>query len=426
MIGWLNDTWINMPPYMYIRNSSFSQIFFLSGTTHTPSPSREHGYARADCAYSTRGPSGGTADGSTPVLCNAACQTDLTAVDLCQQEQQMRDMQDRLRKLEDVQSTTRKNFIEHLTSSDQNVRFYTGMPSIAMLMGMFNLVIGACSDITYWKGTITTPRQRPSGDFRRILSHSEEYVMTLLRIRLGLDHKVLGFLFGIHQASVSRIFLTWTNVLHTTFRHFIHWPKKTTVVSKMPRQFRERYPNTRVIIDCTEFETSRPKNTQNQARTYSQYKARNTCKALVGINPNGAFIFVSRVWSGNISDRQITIRSGFLDKIEEGDEVMADRGFTIRDLLLQRNARLNIPPFTRACAQRGKGRKLTPREIRKTREIATLRIHVERAIRRLKTFKLLSGVIDPALRHNLDAVLVIAAVISNLQGPLIRDRWAFH
>ena len=98
---------------------------------------------------------------------------------------------------------------------------------------------------------------------------------------------------------------------------------------------------------------------------------------LVGINPNGVFIFVPRVWSGNISDQQITIQFGFLDKIEEGDEVMADRGFIICDLLLQRNARLNILPFTRACAQRGKGRKLTPWEIRKTCEIPALRIHVE-------------------------------------------------
>jgi hypothetical protein len=31
----------------------------------------------------------------------------------------------------------------------------------------------------------------------------------------------------------------------------------------------------------------------------------------------------------------------------EGDDIMADRGFTIRDLVLLRKCTLNIPPFLR-------------------------------------------------------------------------------
>ncbi|XP_062610357.1 uncharacterized protein LOC134272129 [Saccostrea cucullata] len=39
---------------------------------------------------------------------------------------------------------------------------------------------------------------------------------------------------------------------------------------------------------------------------------------------------------------------GPLYYVSPGDEIMADRGFTIRDLLTERHAYLNIPPFTRA------------------------------------------------------------------------------
>ncbi|CAG2188475.1 unnamed protein product [Mytilus edulis] len=62
-----------------------------------------------------------------------------------------------------------------------------------------------------------------------------------------------------------------------------------------------------------------------------------------------AFHFISNLWCGNVSDRYITEHSGFLDNIKAGDGVMADRGFLIRDLLLERKATLNIPPFTKKC-----------------------------------------------------------------------------
>lgn len=53
-------------------------------------------------------------------------------------------------------------------------------------------------------------------------------------------------------------------------------------------------------------------------------------------------MFVSNIWGGNVSDRYITEHCGFLDIVKLGDEVMADRFFLIRDLLLERRATLNI------------------------------------------------------------------------------------
>ncbi|CAC5413115.1 unnamed protein product [Mytilus coruscus] len=50
--------------------------------------------------------------------------------------------------------------------------------------------------------------------------------------------------------------------------------------------------------------------------------------------------------------RSITERSGFIDLIEKGDHVMADRGFLIKDLLLSKGATLNMPTFTRPCKKK--------------------------------------------------------------------------
>ncbi|CAG2212996.1 unnamed protein product [Mytilus edulis] len=104
------------------------------------------------------------------------------------------------------------------------------------------------------------------------------------------------------------------------------------------------------------------------------------------------------VSGGNTSDRYITEHSGFLDLVSAGDEIMADRGFRIRDLLLERRAYLTMPPFTRKCSW-GKGKRLTAYEIRKTRKIANVRIYVEQAIQRMKKFKMLSQILLLTKNH---------------------------
>ena len=66
-------------------------------------------------------------------------------------------------------------------------------------------------------------------------------------------------------------------------------------------------------------------------------------KFLVGISPAGVISFVSDAWGGKTSDRQIVIDSGLLELLESGDNVMTDKGFTIKDLLRDKGCTLNIP-----------------------------------------------------------------------------------
>ncbi|KAG1943752.1 hypothetical protein F2P79_014867 [Pimephales promelas] len=56
-------------------------------------------------------------------------------------------------------------------------------------------------------------------------------------------------------------------------------------------------------------------------------------------------------WGGRVSDKQITAESGFYDLLEHNDEILADRGFTIRDELATRGATLRIPHFTKGKKQ---------------------------------------------------------------------------
>ncbi|KAK2547382.1 hypothetical protein P5673_032697 [Acropora cervicornis] len=73
-------------------------------------------------------------------------------------------------------------------------------------------------------------------------------------------------------------------------------------------------------------------------------------------------------WGGRTSDVHVTRESGFYDILEQHDEVMADRGFTIAEDLLLQDAKLHIPPGKRGWEQFSKS------EVKKTKEIANLRI----------------------------------------------------
>ena len=59
---------------------------------------------------------------------------------------------------------------------------------------------------------------------------------------------------------------------------------------------------------------------------------------------------------------------------------MADRGFDIQDDIALLGVRLNIPPFLKGKSQ------LTEKELVETRWIASIRIHVERAMEHIKIF----------------------------------------
>ena len=94
---------------------------------------------------------------------------------------------------------------------------------------------------------------------------------------------------------------------------------------------------------------------------------------------------------------------------------MADRGFTIAEDLLQRKARLYIPPGKRGQEQ------FTKAEVKKTKTIANLRIFVEQAIRRLKTFRLIKHELPISFLHNIDDIIIVCAAICNLYIPLCKD-----
>ena len=172
----------------------------------------------------------------------------------------------------------------------------------------------------------------------------EQYFLTLVRLCLGLFELDLANRFGISQSTVSRIITTWINLLYHSFKAIEQFPPWHIVKKYMPKIFKKEYPNTHIIIDATEFPIELP-SLMTQSCTFSTYKNRNTVKVLTEITPSGAISFVLECYKRSISDKKLVKLSKLLEKLEPGDEIMADKGFQIQDILVPLGIHLNMPPF---------------------------------------------------------------------------------
>ena len=169
----------------------------------------------------------------------------------------------------------------------------------------------------------------------RKLSSSNQFFLFLcrVRVRVGLFECDLAFRFNISIGTVSNIVISWVNFLYLRLGSLSIWPSKETILATMPDSFKAKYKDTRVIIDCTE-KVEMPSSLVLKSQTYSNYKSANTLKGLVGISPSGCITFISQLYTGSISDREITERCGILKMpFQSGDSLMADKGFDIQDLL---------------------------------------------------------------------------------------------
>ena len=122
---------------------------------------------------------------------------------------------------------------------------------------------------------------------------------------------------------------------------------------------------------------------------------------------------MSDLYGGHCSDKVIVEHCGILQLLEEGDEVMADRGFEIQDLLTSMKVYLNIPPFVRSKDQ------LNPDEEDEIREIASVRIHVERAIERVKNFNIFKQILPNSMAEDVDKIGKVCCLLATFKGPLV-------
>ena len=230
-------------------------------------------------------------------------------------ETQLADCQEKLSEAEKEKEVLlgRQFSLDKIKDDNAAVLFYTGFPNYEALISFYNYIEPKLSKMQYWKGENLVKESQPyqvdenkckPGPSRK-LTYLEEFLLVLMRLKAGLFVQDLADRFGISTSLVSRICITWINLLYFELKDLFPFPTQELVRKNMPKEFAQ-YPTTRIILDCTELFIQWPSAMLAQSETWSDYKHHNTWKLLVGVTRNGQVTFLSDLWGGRVSDKQIT------------------------------------------------------------------------------------------------------------------------
>lgn len=232
-------------------------------------------------------------------------------------------------------------------NDDNKVKTMTGIPTYSKLQVVLTFVISFLQTETH-------------------LTPFQQLLLTLMRLKMNLDLSLLSSLFKISVATASETFHNTIEVLHTRLvPALVLWPNREELQLSMPVVFRQVFGRCACIIDCFEIYIEKPRD---------QRAHQHTMKYLIGITPRGTVSFISKGWGGRTTDKHLTENCGFLDRLNPGDVILADKGFDVEDSLGLYNAQLEMPAFTKGKKQLG------PVAVESTEGLASVQTHVERVI----------------------------------------------
>ena len=116
--------------------------------------------------------------------------------------------------------------------TDAKMKFYTGINTIVLFNKIFRLIQPFLTDVIYWKGpkhakNFSKVRHRRCNTPKKLIQRIEiegrdsfylygqrdEFLLTLMRLRLGLLNEDLVEKFGVSPTFCSYIFTAWVKIL---------------------------------------------------------------------------------------------------------------------------------------------------------------------------------------------------------------------
>lgn len=227
-----------------------------------------------------------------------------------------------------------KKYVDSVLENDESVNFFTGLKSKNIFNKLHTLIAPLVQ--RRWLGENTskltrtfTKAPKPFRPARKMTSRAE-FLLTLMKIRLGILGKDLAKRFDISEGLCSKIFLAWLKACANVLGSFVFLPDEESMIGSTPNKFRN-FPGLHSIIDCTEIFIETPKDLYLQSATWSDYKHHNTLKVLVACSANSSILYISQAYTCRISDKALTLDCGYLDCVPEHSTIMADKGFNISE-----------------------------------------------------------------------------------------------
>ena len=154
------------------------------------------------------------------------------------------------------QLTKCKFSIDLFKHNQAQFKFYNGFESYELFRVVLDYLEPAASSLLYWGANMninsTTSENVAKRGRARRMNGEEEFFMVLVRLRHAFPLEDMAVRFNMSSSHLTHIMITWFDFLYCQFRTLPIWASKESVQKTMPKCFREEYPLTRVILDCTE------------------------------------------------------------------------------------------------------------------------------------------------------------------------------
>lgn len=204
-------------------------------------------------------------------------------------------------------------------------------------------------------------KKKSHGRTSNLATLTDKILALLIYYRTYITHEFIGFLMGLHNSNICRLF----KVLEPLLAKKITIKKDKTLTSEAI---------TKIIADATEQPTQRP--TKKQKKYYSGKKKRHALKTEIVMDANGKILSVSKMSPGKRHDFRMR-KEG--KPLPGNSEKYVDSGYQgLQKICINVNL-----PF-----KGSKKKPLTKEQKQHNHDLASFRIKVEHKIREIKVFKI--------------------------------------
>jgi hypothetical protein len=234
----------------------------------------------------------------------------------------------------------------------------------------------------------------------------------LFYLKNPLVYDTLGLLFGINGSLAQKNLERLLPILEETLRDKNLLPRRNFKDLEDFQNFMEKHQD--IIIDATETQIQRPKDSEKQKLFYSGKKKKHTVKNLLFSLPNKLILFLGRTSFGKQHDYNL-LQKEFPPEINwfEKLKVKLDLGFQGFEKLYQ-TIKTYIP-FKRKRTVKGGNSELTPEQKQYNKSVSKERIKVEHSIGGMKRYRIIVDRIRQKKLELIDAILGICAGLWNLK-----------
>lgn len=147
---------------------------------------------------------------------------------------------------------------QKLENDDKQTQFYTGLAFYALFDSLSNLLSGVFN--------------KNSNVSHRTITIKNQFLLVLMKLKMGVPNKDLAYRFGISPGRVSQLFHKWIDVMSQELKPLIIWPDRQMIRKTLPECFKPTYSKATCIIDCSEVFIKRATSPSARSKTYSNYK----------------------------------------------------------------------------------------------------------------------------------------------------------